>query len=99
MGGAKCTRRIGHAEQQQAFRINAEFKKAGCRKLTEFEGGKILADPEQAFSCGHPGGEARGKTGCRRFMAGPCENLMQHTALQPALQAEIGGGMAERKAD
>jgi hypothetical protein len=32
-------------------------------------------------------------------MAGPCENLMQHTALQPALQAEIGCGMAERKAD
>ena len=92
-------RRIGHAEQQQAFRINAEFKKAGCRKLAEFEGGKILADPEQAFSRGHAGSEARGETGCRRFMAGPCENLMQYAALKSALQAEIGCGMAERKAD
>lgn len=99
MGSAKCARRIGHAEQQQAFRINAEFKKAGCRKLAEFEGGKILADPEQAFSCGHAGSEARGETGCRRFMAGPCENLMQYAALKSALQAEIGCGMAERKAD
>jgi hypothetical protein len=99
MGGAKCARRIGHAEQQQAGGINAEFKKAGCRKLAEFEGGKILADPEQAFVHGHTGGEAGGETGCRRFMAGPCENLMQHAALQPALQAEIGGGMTERNAD
>ena len=99
MGSAKRTGCIAYAEQQQAVRINSKFKKAGCRKLAEFEGGKILADPEQAFSRGHTGGEARRETGCRRFMAGPCENLMQYAALKPALQAEIGGGMAERNAD
>ena len=54
-------------------RINSKFKKPGCRKLTEFEGGKILADPEQAFARGHAGGEACRETGCRRFMANGCK--------------------------
>jgi hypothetical protein len=99
MCGAKRIRCIGHTKQQQVGGINSELKKTGCRKLAEFEGGKILADPEQAFSRGHAGGEARGETGCRRFMAGPCENLMQYAALKSTLQAEIGGGMAERNAD
>ena len=39
------------------------------------------------------------KPGCRRFMADRGENLMQHAALKPALQAKIGGGVAERNAD
>ena len=51
------------------------------------------------LSRGHAGGKARGETGCRRFMADCGKNLMQHAALKPALQAEIGGGMAERNAD
>lgn len=41
---------IPHAQQQQARRINSKFKKTGCRKLAEFEGGKILANPQQAFA-------------------------------------------------
>ncbi len=41
---------IAHAQQQQARRINSKFKKTGCRKLAEFEGGKILANPQQAFA-------------------------------------------------
>ena len=97
--GAKCIRCIGHTEQQQACRINSKFKKPGRRKFAEFEGGKILADPEQAFAQGHAGGEAGCETRCRRFMANCRENLMQHAALKPALQAEIGGGVAERNAD
>jgi hypothetical protein len=32
-------------------------------------------------------------------MAEPCKNLMQHAALQPALQVKIGGGMAEWDSD
>ena len=46
----KGTRRIAHAKQQQARGINSKFKKTGCRKLAEFEGGKILANPQQAFA-------------------------------------------------
>lgn len=99
MCGAKRIHRITYAKQQEAVRINSKFKKAGCRKLAEFEGGKILPDPEQAFTRGHAGGESAHETGCRRFMADCGKNFMQHAALKPALQAEIGGGMAERNAD
>jgi hypothetical protein len=96
---AKSIGCIADTKQQQARRINSKFKKAGCRKLAEFEGGKILSDPEQAFARGHAGGKPCYKTGCRRFMAKARENFMQHATPKPALQAEISGGVAKRNAD
>lgn len=95
----QAVRRIGHAEQQQAFGINSKFQKPGCRKLAEFQGGKILANPEQAFTQGHAGGEAGHKTGGCRFMTNCSKNLMQHATLKPALQAKIGGSVTQRNAD
>ncbi len=96
---AKSLGRIADAQQQHTRRINSKLKKPGCRKLAEFEGGKILADPEQAFARGHSGGEAGCKTRGRRLVANCGENLMQHAAFKPALQAKISGGVAERDAD
>ncbi len=96
---AKRIRRISHAQQQQARGIDSKFKKTGCRKFAEFQGGIILPDPEQALACGHAGGESCRETGGRRFMANCGKNLMQHATLKPALQAKIGGGVAQRNAD
>ena len=65
----KAIRCIADAKQQHASRINSKFKKPGCRKLAEFEGGKILTNPKQMLTRGHAGSEPCRETGCCRFMA------------------------------
>ena len=93
---AQRVRRIAHAQQKKARRIEAEFEQARRGQFAMFERRKILPDPEQVFSPRQAKGECRGKAGPRRLVAGWSEDLMQGAALEPALEAKIGAVMAQR---
>ena len=97
--GTQGARDIGHTQQQDARGIKAEFEKARRGQLSEFDGGKILADPEEGFALPRTRGKRRGKTAGGGFASRVRrKDFMQGTGLQAALQTDVGGLMTERDA-
>ena len=96
---AQGARDIGHAQQQDTRGIKAEFEEARRGQLAEFDGGKILADPEKGFALPRARGQCRGETAGGDFASRfGGKDFMQGAALQPALQAGVGGFVTERDA-
>ena len=83
---------MGGAQQQDAGWVDPQLGEAGGRNLAMFEGGKILADPQQLFLSPHALGKAQGKA-CGAGIAG--EDLVQRAARDAAAQRRIGTGMAK----
>lgn len=96
-GRTQSIGRIGDAQQEHARRIDAQFQKPRRRKFAEFERGKILTYPEQAFVRSHAHGEPSRETRRCRFVAcGAREDFVQRAGLKPAFQAGIRKLVAKR---
>ncbi|GEM_PF-4362166 len=86
------------AQEKEPRGIEAQLDQSRRRKLAEFQRAIILADPEDRLGPGQTRAEHGREPSRRRLVAGNCEDLVQGTAREAALQRAVGRAMAERRA-